>query len=197
MDRFTEQNYTMDGDPQAQNRKLMGYQSTQTRPGDELLRFASINIDVCIKPQDRQKISQELSVLLADTYLLYLKTHNYHWNITGPLFLTLHELFMKHYLEMALAVDLIAERIRSLGFPAPATFVEFNNLTTLKEEPGVKNAERMITELCQDQEAVMKTIRNVVRVAEAAADLVTVDLLTTRLKVHEKNAWILRSFLNA
>jgi starvation-inducible DNA-binding protein len=144
---------------------------------------------------DRKKISELLAILLADTYVLYLKTQNYHWNVTGPNFLTLHTMFMLQYNDLALAVDLIAERIRALGEPAPGSFLEFYELANVKEERGVQNAERMITVLNTDQEVLIKTIRGLMPMAEKSHDFTTVDLLTQRLQVHEKNAWMLSSFL--
>jgi starvation-inducible DNA-binding protein len=152
-------------------------------------------IDIGIEESQRKAIAEGLSRLLADTYTLYLKTHNFHWNVTGPMFNTLHLMFETQYNELALAVDLIAERIRSLGFPAPATYSEYVKLSSIEETPGVPKAEEMIRLLVQGQEAVARTARSVFPVAESASDEPTADLLTQRLQIHEKTAWMLRSLL--
>lgn len=136
-----------------------------------------------------------LSVLLATSYSLYLKTHNYHWNVTGPMFTTLHTMFETQYTELALAVDEIAERIRSLGAFAPASYTAFAKLSTVEEENGRPRAEEMIRILTADQEKVSEAARRVVDAAETAGDKATADLATRRLDVHEKNAWMLRSHL--
>ncbi|TPW00555.1 MAG: starvation-inducible DNA-binding protein, partial [bacterium] len=136
-----------------------------------------------------------LSRLLADTYTLYLKTHNFHWNVTGPMFNTLHLMFEAQYTELSLAVDLIAERIRALGFPAPGSYRQFAALTSLKEEDGVPAAEDMIRILVKDQEAVVRTARSIFPVIDEAHDEPSADLLTQRMQVHEKTAWMLRSLL--
>jgi len=154
-----------------------------------------MNIDIGIKEADRQKIAQGLSRLLADTYTLYLKTHNFHWNVTGPMFQTLHLMFETQYNELALAVDLIAERIRALGFPAPGTYREFGELSSIKESRGVPAAEDMIRELVAGQEAVVKTARAIFPLIDEAHDEPSADLLTQRMQVHEKTAWMLRSLL--
>ena len=133
--------------------------------------------------------------LLADTYTLYLKTHNFHWNVTGPQFNSLHLMFMQQYTEMALAVDLIAERIRALGEPAPGSYKAFVRLGSIKEEDGVPSADAMVAQLVQGQESVVRTARKVLPAAEQANDQATLDLVTQRLNVHEKNAWMLRSLL--
>lgn len=151
--------------------------------------------DIGIKESDRKDIGEGLARLLADSYTLYLKTHNYHWNVTGPMFQTLHLMFETHYTELAIAVDLIAERIRALGLPAPGTFAEFGRLTAVKEEPGVPIAQDMIKHLIEAHETVLKTIRSVFPTVENAKDQVTADLLTQRMQVHEKTAWMLRSLL--
>lgn len=153
------------------------------------------NIDIGIPIEDRKKIVEGLSRLLADSYTLYLKTHNYHWNVTGPMFQTLHLMFEAQYNELALAVDLIAERIRSLGMPAPGTYHEFAKLTSIKESSGVPNAKEMIRQLVAGQESVVKTARSIFPVVDAAHDEVTADLLTQRMQLHEKTAWMLRSLL--
>jgi starvation-inducible DNA-binding protein len=154
-----------------------------------------MKVDIGISESDRKKISQGLSHLLADTYTLYLKTHNYHWNVTGPMFQTLHLMFEQQYNELALAVDLIAERIRALGFPAPGTYREFGKLTSIKEEPGVPEAKAMIRNLVEGQETVVRTARSVFPLVDKANDEPTADLLTQRMQIHEKTAWMLRSLL--
>jgi starvation-inducible DNA-binding protein len=155
----------------------------------------STKIDIGIKEADRARIAQGLSRLLADTYTLYLKTHNFHWNVTGPMFQTLHLMFETQYNELALAVDLIAERIRALGHPAPGTYAEFSKLTSIKEPKGVPSAEDMIRELVAGQEAVVKTARSVFPLVDKVNDEPSADLLTQRMQVHEKTAWMLRSLL--
>ena len=148
-----------------------------------------------IEEKDRIKIVEGLSRLLADSYTLYLKTHNFHWNVTGPMFQTLHLMFEQQYNELALAVDLIAERIRALGFPAPGTYKEFSKLSSISEEEGELNAEDMIRKLVEGQEAVVRTARTVFPIVDKASDEPTADLLTQRMQVHEKTAWMLRSLL--
>jgi starvation-inducible DNA-binding protein len=152
-------------------------------------------IEIGIKPQDRKAIAQGLSRLLADTYTLYLKTHNFHWNVKGPMFQTLHLMFETQYNELALAVDAIAERIRALGHPAPGSYADFGRLSSIKEATGVPAATKMIAELVAGQEAVVRTARSVFPAAEKANDEPTADLLTQRMQVHEKTAWMLRSLL--
>ncbi len=152
-------------------------------------------IDIGISEELRQEIGEGLSRLLADTYTLYLKTHNFHWNVTGPLFNTLHLMFETQYTELALAVDLIAERIRALGLPAPGSYAQFAKLTSIQEETGVPAAEEMIRQLVKDQEAVVRTARSIFPVVEKANDQPTADLLTQRMQIHEKTAWMLRSLL--
>jgi starvation-inducible DNA-binding protein len=154
-----------------------------------------VKIDIGISAEDREQIADGLSHLLADSYTLYLQSHNFHWNVTGPMFQTLHVLFMEHYTEIWNALDLIAERVRSLGLPAPGTYKEFNRLASIKEVDGVPSATEMIRILVAGQEAVARTARRVFGVAEKANDQPTCDLLTQRLQVHEKNAWMLRSLL--
>jgi len=155
----------------------------------------AIPIDIGIPEESRKEIAEGLSRLLADTYSLYLKTHNFHWNVTGPMFQTLHLMFETQYNELALAVDLIAERIRALGFPAPGTYSDFAKLSSIEETPGVPKAEEMIRLLVQGHEAVAKTARSIFPSAEKVNDEPTADLLTQRLQVHEKTAWMLRSLL--
>lgn len=154
-----------------------------------------MNIDIGINEKDRAEIANGLSKLLADTYSLYLKTHNFHWNVTGPMFQTLHLMFETQYNELALAVDIIAERIRSLGFPAPGTYSEFARLSSIRETSGAPKAEEMIQLLVEGQEAIVRTARSVFPIAEKASDEATADLLTQRIQLHEKTAWMLRSLL--
>ena len=156
----------------------------------------AIPIDIGIDEKNRRKIAESLSRLLADTYTLYLKTHNFHWNVRGPLFNTLHLMFEQQYTELATAVDEIAERIRALGFPAPGSYAQFRDLTSITEEPGVPSAQEMIVQLTKDQEIVVRTAREVFPVADAAHDEPTADLLTQRMQIHEKTAWMLRSMLD-
>ena len=144
---------------------------------------------------DRKEIAEGLSRLLADTYTLYLKTHNFHWNVTGPMFQTLHLMFETQYNELALAVDGLAERIRALGFPAPGSYAAFGKLGSIKESAGVPKAKEMIRELVEGQEAVVRTARAVFPAAEKGNDEATADLLTQRINIHEKTAWMLRSLL--
>ncbi|GBF38421.1 Dps family protein [Leptospira johnsonii] len=151
--------------------------------------------NIGIPEKDREAINQGLQKLLADTYFLYLKTHNYHWNVTGPLFNTLHLMFMTQYTELWNALDLVAERIRSLGYPAPGTYKAFSSLTSLKEEDGVPKAEEMLKNLVDGHEAVIRTARAILPSADSGGDEVTTDLLTQRLEIHEKTAWMLRSML--
>ncbi|MEN6587732.1 MAG: Dps family protein [Sulfuricella sp.] len=153
------------------------------------------SIDIGISDKDRAKIAEGLSRFLADTYTLYLKTHNFHWNVTGPMFQTLHIMFMDQYNEEWMAVDLIAERIRALGFPAPGGYKDFASLTSITETDGVPKAKDMIRQLVEGQETVVRTARAVFPVAEKSNDQPTLDLLTQRMKIHEKNAWMLRSLL--
>ena len=152
-------------------------------------------IDIGIPEGDRIAIADGLSRVLADTYTLYLTTHNYHWNVTGPMFNTLHLMFETQYNELWLAVDLIAERIRSLGRPAPGTYAQFAALTSITEPDGVPTAEAMLLDLVNGNEAVTKTARDVFEIADNANDQSTADLLTQRLQIHEKVAWMLRSML--
>lgn len=152
-------------------------------------------MDIGIKEKDRREIAAGLAKLLADTYTLYLKTHNFHWNVTGPMFQTLHLMFEAQYNELALAVDLIAERIRALGVPAPGTYHEFSKLTAIKESEGVPPATEMIRQLVVGQETVVRTARSIFPVVDGANDEATADLLTQRMQLHEKNAWMLRSLL--
>ena len=152
-------------------------------------------IDIGISAADRTKIAQGLSKLLADSYTLYLMTHNFHWNVTGPMFNTLHLMFMEQYTEQWNALDMIAERVRALGHPAPGTYGEFGKLASIKEPEGVPKATEMIRLLVDAQEATARTARSLFPVVEKANDQPTMDLLTQRLEVHEKTAWMLRSLL--
>lgn len=154
-----------------------------------------MNIDIGIPEDKRVKIADGLSRVLADSYTLYLKTHSYHWNVTGPMFQTLHTMFETHYSELAIAVDDIAERIRSLGVTAPGSYTQFQELSTVKEETGVPKANDMIRDLVIGHETVAKTARSVFPVAEEGQDEATADLLTQRIQLHEKTAWMLRSLL--
>jgi len=153
-------------------------------------------IDIGITTDDREKIVKGLSALLADSYTLYLMTHNFHWNVTGPQFNSLHNMFMLQYTEQWNALDLIAERIRALGHPAPGTYKQFVKLASIKEVEGVPKATDMIRHLVAAQEATARTARQLFPVVEAANDQPTADLLTQRLEVHEKTAWMLRSLLD-
>ena len=152
-------------------------------------------MDTGISSKDRAAIAKGLSRLLADTYVVYLKTHNFHWNVEGPMFQTLHQMFMEQYTEAWNAIDLVAERIRSLDHYAPGTYREYLELARVKETEGVPRAEAMVKLLIDGQEAVVKTARELLPLAEKADDQPTLDLLTQRMQVHEKNAWMLRSLL--
>ena len=152
-------------------------------------------IDIGIDEKDRRKIAEGLSRLLADNFSLYLKTHNFHWNVKGPMFQTLHVMFMDQYNELWLALDAIAERIRALGFPAPGTYAEYAKLSSIRETAGVPEAKEMVRLLVEGHEAVARTARKIFPAVEKASDEPTADLLTQRLQVHEKTAWMLRSLL--
>ena len=165
------------------------------RPGTSITGTDGSAIDIGIAPKHREKISQGLSRLLADTYTLYLQTHNFHWNVEGPMFNTLHEMFMTQYSELWTALDAIAERIRSLGHPAPGTYKAFTSLSSISEVDGVPDAMEMVRLLVKGHEAVSRTARGVFPAADKAHDESTADLLTQRLQVHEKTAWMLRSLL--
>jgi len=155
-----------------------------------------MQINTGIPADDRQAIAEGLSHLLADSYTLYLKTHNFHWNVTGPMFQTLHTMFEQEYTELAVAVDEVAERIRALGQPAPGSYSVFAKLSSIEEAKGVPAAKEMIAQLVDGHEAVAATARSVFPAAEAGRDEVTADLLTQRMQVHEKTAWMLRSLLD-
>src|SRR5882762_337669 len=180
----------------AENGEELSYDSKQAQVlFNPDARESIMAADLGIKEKDRVQIVDGLSKLLADTYTLYLKTHNYHWNVTGPMFQTLHLMFEQQYTELALAVDLIAERIRALGHEAPGSYAQFLKLTSIPEETGVPSAEEMTQQLVAGQEAVVRTARKMLPAAERAGDQVTLDLLTQRMQVHEKTAWMLRSLL--
>jgi starvation-inducible DNA-binding protein len=156
-----------------------------------------MNIDIGIDAKQRKAIAAGLSRVLADSYTLYLKTHNFHWNVTGPMFQTLHLMFETQYNELALAVDLVAERIRALGVAAPGTCKQFIALSAIREDEGIPKAQDMIRRLVEGHETVARTARAVFKTAESASDQPTCDLLTQRMQVHEKTAWMLRSLLEA
>jgi len=156
-----------------------------------------MKIDIGLTETQRNEIADRLSGLLADSYSLYLKTHNYHWNVTGPQFNTLHAMFETQYSELAIAVDDIAERIRALGVKAPGSYAEFSARTDIADAGGDESAEEMIAALVEGQETVARTAREAFPAAEAANDQPTADLLTQRMQIHEKTAWMLRSMLAA
>jgi starvation-inducible DNA-binding protein len=153
------------------------------------------SIDIGIDAKDRQRIADGLSRVLADTFTLYLQTHSFHWNVEGPLFSTLHQMFMEQYTELWNALDEIAERIRALGFPAPGSFQQFSKLTSIGSPDGVPEAMDMVRALVDGHQAVARTTRAVFEAVDEASDEATADLLTQRLQVHEKTAWMLRSML--
>jgi len=155
----------------------------------------AIKIDIGMTDESRHKIANGLSRLLADSYTLYLMTHNFHWNVKGPMFNSLHLMFMTQYSEQWTALDLVAERIRALGYPAPGTYAEFVKLASIKEVEGVPKAMEMVRHLVSAQEATARTARELLPLADEANDQPTLDLLTQRLDVHEKTAWMLRSLL--
>lgn len=152
--------------------------------------------EIGISEADRKKIADGLSRLLADSYILYLKTHNFHWNVEGPMFNTLHQMFMTQYTELWNALDLIAERIRALGFYAPGSYKKYSQLSSISESEESMSAMEMIRQLLAGHEAVAKTARSVYPLAQAGSDEATLDLLTQRLQVHEKTAWMLRVLLS-
>ncbi len=154
-----------------------------------------MELNTGISPDHRERLAAELSRLLADSYTLYLKTHNYHWNVTGPMFQTLHSMFELHYTELAMAVDTIAERIRALGVLAPGSYAAFGRLASVPDTDAAPNALEMVKLLVEAHETVIRTAREVVRAAEDAGDQATADLGTQRLQLHEKTAWMLRSLL--
>jgi starvation-inducible DNA-binding protein len=155
----------------------------------------SMALNIGIAEKDRKQIAEALSKALADSFTLYMKTHSFHWYVTGPMFQTLHVMFMDQYTELWNALDLIAERIRALGYPAPGSFKSFAKLSAVKEEEGVPAAKDMIKQLVDGQETVVRTLRAAFKIADAADDQPSADLLTQRMDIHEKNAWMLRSLL--
>ena len=155
-----------------------------------------VAINIGIDEQERRAIAEGLSSLLADTYTLYLKTHNFHWNVVGPMFNTLHLMFEQQYTELATAVDEIAERIRALGVAAPGSYRQFAELTSIVEETGTPAAEEMIRQLIEGQETVVRTARKIFPLADEAGDEPTADLLTQRMQIHEKTAWMLRAMIS-
>ncbi|MEX0662662.1 MAG: Dps family protein [Balneolaceae bacterium] len=154
-----------------------------------------MEINIGISEKDREKIAAALSKVLADSYMVYLKTHNYHWNVTGQLFHSLHEQFEQQYTELAEAVDVIAERIRALGYRAPGSFREFTEITSIEEDTEHPDAMEMVRKLAVDNEAILRTAREALPACEAADDEASIDMLTHRLDVHSKTAWMLRSHL--
>ena len=159
------------------------------------IKKQSMNIDIGITQANREKIADGLSDLLADSYTLYQMTHNFHWNVTGPQFNTLHSMFMTQYSEQWAALDVIAERIRALGYPAPGTYKEFARRASISEVEGVPKANEMIRHLVKAQEAAARTARKLFPHVDKANDQATADVLTQRIDVHEKTAWMLRSLL--
>jgi starvation-inducible DNA-binding protein len=155
----------------------------------------ALTVNIGISEDDRKAIAEGLSRLLADSYTLYLKTHNFHWNVTGPMFQTLHLMFEGQYVELAAAVDLIAERIRALGFAAPGSYAAFARLASIAEADGVPTAREMIRQLVEGQEAVVRTARSLLSAVERAQDEASADLLNQRMALHEKTAWMLRSLI--
>lgn len=154
-----------------------------------------MNKQLDISEKDKEQIVQGLSQLLADTYSIYLKTHNFHWNVSGPMFVTLHTLFEQQYTELALAIDIIAERIRALGAFAPGSFKAFQDLTSIPDMEDIPDALTMIALLVEDNETIIKTARSIIPLADKAYDTPTADLATARILVHEKTAWMLTSLL--
>ena len=172
--------------------------SPAKKPGKSQPAAGAPAIDIGLATAERKQIADGLSHFLADSYTLYLKTHNFHWNVTGPMFNSLHVMFEGQYTEQWTALDEIAERIRALGFNAPGSYAEFTKLSSIKEEPGLKDGadwREMVRQLTVGNEAVCRTARKVLKGADDAGDDPSVDLLTQRLQVHEKNAWMLRSLL--
>jgi starvation-inducible DNA-binding protein len=180
-----------DGDMAMASKKTQGKPAPDTTP-------ASPKIDIGIREKDRKKIADGLSGFLADSFTLYLKTHNFHWNVTGPMFNALHLMFEAQYTEQWTALDGIAERIRALGLNAPGSYAQFIKLSSIREEPGAPDApewREMVRQLVLGNEAVCRTARAVLSTADDAGDDPTVDMLTQRLAIHEKYAWMLRSLL--
>jgi starvation-inducible DNA-binding protein len=153
------------------------------------------HMNIGLSNNDREKVADALSKILADSFLVYLKTHYFHWNVTGSMFQSLHLLFMDQYTELWNALDLIAERIRALGFTAPGTYRHYTALSSIEEEDGVPPADAMIQKLLKDQEMLIRHLRSALKIAEDVSDQPTADLLTQRMQIHEKSAWMLRSLL--
>jgi starvation-inducible DNA-binding protein len=172
---------------------MMNEENVMENKGQSNVTNQPINIG--IETKDRKQVCQVLSRLLADSYLLYLKTQNYHWNVTGKMFQSLHTLFEEQYKDLAEAVDEIAERIRALGEFAPGSFAAFSQVSSIKEETSIPTAEEMIQNLVIGNEAVITTAREVITLCDDVKDEVTVDLMVERMQVHEKNAWMLRSMI--
>jgi starvation-inducible DNA-binding protein len=180
------------------NKRIKPFYLLFIQPYDAPITYpaeTTMDLNTGISRADRETIAAGLSRLLADSYTLYLKTHNYHWNVTGPQFNTLHQMFETQYTELAIAVDDIAERIRALGIKAPGSYQEFSQLTAVEEGTGEESAEDMIRQLAIGQETVVRTAREAFPAASDANDEPTADLLTQRMQLHEKNAWMLRSML--
>jgi starvation-inducible DNA-binding protein len=192
--RLSNEHFTMDGNPTPSPYDLVMSEKLNSK-SNKMARSRVIAPDVVgISEIERSQVCDGLEHLLADTYLLYLKTQNYHWNVGGSHFLTLHNLFLTQYTDLSLAVDLIAERIRALGQSTPGTLSEFFELTSLKEDRSSKTSTEMLESLIFDQNIVIAGIRKVIHLAAEGNDFATVDLLTQRLQIHEKNAWMLKSF---
>lgn len=153
------------------------------------------SLNIGLEEGHATQIADGLSTLLADSYTLYLKTHNYHWNVTGPMFTTLHQMFEEHYTELATAVDDIAERIRIIGHPAPGSYKQFAKLTSIEEEDGIPSAHSMIANLLKGHETVVRTAKDILPIVDKANDEGTLALLSARIELHEKTAWMLRSML--
>lgn len=158
-------------------------------------RKETMEINIGISNEDRKEIAMGLSRLLADSYMVYLKTHNYHWNVTGKLFHSLHEMFEEQYSELAEAIDVIAERIRAIGYRAPGSFREYSEITSIEEDTDQPDAMEMVRRLAVDNETIIRTARETLPACEKAGDEATIDLLTQRLDIHSKTAWMLRSHL--
>jgi len=157
--------------------------------------MSTVEIDIGIPKEKRQQVAAKLKILLADSYTLYLQTHNFHWNVTGPQFRDLHLMFEEHYTELATAVDEIAERIRTLGVFAPGTYKQFAELSNIKETDAIPDASDMVAILTEGHEQIVKTCREVLEVAQEADDESSVSLVSDRMVLHEKTAWMLRSML--
>ncbi len=170
---------------------------TPSKPPQRVLnvKAATLAPNIGVKTKDRRELASLLSVALADSYALYLKTQGFHWNVAGPLFYSLHKLTEEQYSEMADAIDELAERIRAIGFPAPASFDQFIEMTQITQERGVPTAEKMIEQLVEGNEVCSRSLREAVKAASDADDVKTADLLTDRIGQHEQNVWMLRAML--